>query len=146
MLYTKCMHPQILSALGKLGHGSRILISDGGYPHITHSNPAAEKVYLNLSPGILTVSQILEALKETVPIEEITLMTPPDGTMQPVFEEYKRIAPTDVPFNYVTQFPFYELAKESNIGLVIATGDVRNYANMILKVGFIKHPEGLGKY
>jgi L-fucose mutarotase len=140
------MHPQILSALGKMGHGSRILISDGGYPHITHSNPAADKVYLNLSPGILTVSQILEALKEIVPIEEITLMTPPDGTMQPVFEEYKRIAPADVPFNYVTQFPFYELAQESNIGLVIATGDVRNYANMILKVGFIKHPEGIGTY
>ncbi|MDR2860000.1 MAG: RbsD/FucU family protein [Mediterranea sp.] len=145
MLYIKCMHPQILSALGKMGHGSRILISDGGYPHITASNPSAEKVYLNLTQGLLTVSQVLEVLKETVPMEEITLMTPPDGTMQPIFEEYKHIV-TDVPFAYVPQFPFYELAQESNVGLVIATGDVRNYANMIIKVGFIKHAEGRGKY
>jgi L-fucose mutarotase len=79
-------------------------------------------------------------------MEEITLMTPPDGTMQPVFEEYKQIAPPEVAFTYVPQFPFYELAQEKNVGLVIATGDVRNYANMIIKIGFIKHAEGLGNY
>ncbi|MDR0815301.1 MAG: RbsD/FucU family protein [Bacteroidales bacterium] len=145
MLLIKCMHPQILSALGKMGHGSWILLSDGGYPHITASNPAAEKVYLNLAPGVLNVTQVLEVLKETVPIEQAAVMTPPDGAMQPVFDEYKGVLP-EVPFEYIQQFDFYERAKESNIGLVIATGDVRNYANLLIKVGFVRHAEGKGKY
>jgi L-fucose mutarotase len=145
MLFTKCIHPQILGTLGKLGHGSWILLSDGGYPHITATPRDAEKVYLNLAQGLLTVSTVLEVLKETVPIEEASVMTPPDGTMQPVFEDYKRLLP-GVPFNYVQQFTFYEHAQRNNVGLVIATGDMRNYANLLIKVGFIKHPEGKGNY
>jgi L-fucose mutarotase len=138
MLYTKCLHPQILGALGTLGHGSLILISDGGYPHITASPREAEKVYLNLAPGLLTVTQVLQVLKETVPIEEASVMTPPDGTKQPVYDDYTGLLP-DVPFNYVKQFDFYELARNKNVGLVIATGDARNYANLILKIGYIKN-------
>ncbi|MDR3245581.1 MAG: RbsD/FucU family protein [Prevotellaceae bacterium] len=145
MLFTKCIHPQLLAALAKLGHGSWILLSDGGYPHLTASNPAAEKVFLNLTPGLLTVTQILEVLKETVPIEEAAVMTPPDGTMQPVFGEYKTVLP-DVTFGYIPQFEFYERAKESNVGLLIATGDMRNYANLLIKVGFVRHSEGRGNY
>jgi L-fucose mutarotase len=145
MLFTKCIHPQLLGILGQLGHGSWILISDGGYPHATATPREAEKVYLNLTPGLLTVSQILEVLKETVPIEEASVMTPPDGTMQPVFDDYKRILP-EVKFNYVSQFDFYEVAQQKNVGLVIASGDVRNYANLLIKVGFIKHPDGKGNY
>jgi L-fucose mutarotase len=145
MLLTPCIHPQILGVLGKLGHGSWILISDGGYPHLTASPRDAEKVYLNLAPGLLTVTAVLEVLKATVPIEEAGVMTPPDGTMQPVFEEYQKILP-DISFNYVPQFAFYELAQQNNVGLVIATGDVRNYANLLIKVGFVKHPEGKGLY
>jgi L-fucose mutarotase len=145
MLFTKCIHPQILGTLGKLGHGSWILLSDGGYPHLTATPRDAEKVYLNLAQGVLTVSEVLEVLKETVPIEEAGVMTPPDGSMQPVFEEYKRILP-DVPFSYIPQFSFYEQAQKSNVGLVIATGDMRNYANLLIKVGFIRHSEGKGSY
>ncbi|MDR0559405.1 MAG: RbsD/FucU family protein [Prevotellaceae bacterium] len=145
MLFTKCIHPQILGILGKLGHGSKILISDGGYPHATASNRDAEKVYLNVAQGLLTVTQVLEVLKETAPIEEASVMTPPDGSMQPVFDDYKKLLP-DVPFNYVKQFDFYELAMEKNIGMVIATGDMRNFANLIVKIGFIRHSEGKGIY
>jgi L-fucose mutarotase len=145
MLFTKCIHPQVLSALAKLGHGSWILISDGGYPHLTASNPDSEKVFLNLAQGLLNVTQILDVLKDTVPIEAAAVMTPPDGTMQPVFDDYKSLIP-DTPFEYIKQFDFYERAKERNVGLLIASGDVRNYANLLLKVGFIRHLEGKGNY
>ncbi|MDR2382417.1 MAG: RbsD/FucU family protein [Prevotellaceae bacterium] len=145
MLLTKCIHPQLLSALAKLGHGSWILISDGGYPHSTASNPYSEKVFLNLAQGMLNVTQILEVLKETVPIEAAAVMTPPDGTMQPVFNEYKNLL-LDTPFEYIKQFDFYDRAKETNVGLLIASGDMRNYANLLLKVGFIRHSEGKGSY
>jgi L-fucose mutarotase len=145
MLFTKCIHPQLLSALAKLGHGSWILISDGGYPHLTASNPASEKVFLNLAQGLLTVTQILEVLKETVPIEAAAVMTPPDGTIQPVFDEYQSLMP-ETPFEYIKQFDFYERAKQPNVGLLIASGDVRNYANLLIRIGFIRHSEGKGNY
>jgi L-fucose mutarotase len=145
MLYTKCIHPGILGALGTLGHGSWILISDGGYPHATHTPREAAKVYLNLAQGVLTVSQILETLKETVPIEEASVMTPPDGSLQPVHKEFQSMLP-DVKFNFVPQFDFYEAAKAANVGLIIASGDMRNFANLMLKVGFIRHAEGKGNY
>ncbi|MDR1780494.1 MAG: RbsD/FucU family protein [Tannerella sp.] len=145
MLLTKCIHPQLLGALGKLGHGSWILISDGGYPHLTASPRDVEKVYLNVAQGLLTVTQVLEVLKATVPIEEASVMTPPDGAMQPVFEDYKRLLP-DVKFNYITQYDFYETAKADNVGLLVATGDMRNFANLLIKVGFLRHPEGKGTY
>jgi L-fucose mutarotase len=89
VLLIKCIHPQLLSALAKLGHGSWILISDGGYPHLIASNPNSEKVFLNLTLGLLNVTQILEVLKETIPIGAAVVMTPSDGAMQPVFVNIK---------------------------------------------------------
>ncbi len=32
MLKTKLTHPEILQALARAGHGSRVLIADGDYP------------------------------------------------------------------------------------------------------------------
>jgi L-fucose mutarotase len=145
MLLTKCIHPQLLEGLGRLGHGSWILISDGGYPHCTASNPAAAKVFLNLTQGLLTVTQVLDVLKETIPIEAAAVMTPPDGTRQPVFDEYEGIIP-EVAFEYIPQYDFYDRAMLANVGLVVATGDVRNYANLLLKTGFVRHSEGRGNY
>ena len=48
MLKYGLTHPEILSALGSAGHGSKVLIADGNYPFSTGSNPAAAHVYLNL--------------------------------------------------------------------------------------------------
>jgi hypothetical protein len=61
MLKGQLLHPQILSALGASGHGSGILIADGNYPFNTRANPDAERVYLNLAPGLLTVTERLMA-------------------------------------------------------------------------------------
>ena len=52
MLTTNLLHPEILYSLGASGHGSQVLITDGNFPHVTKSNPAATKVFLNLSPGV----------------------------------------------------------------------------------------------
>jgi L-fucose mutarotase len=54
LIQGKLTHPQILAALARAGHGSKVLISDGNYPHSTAKGPNAEVVYLNLSPGICT--------------------------------------------------------------------------------------------
>ena len=48
MLKTPLIHPDILRALGRAGHGSQILIADGNYPAGTTLGPNAELVSLNL--------------------------------------------------------------------------------------------------
>ncbi len=62
MLKTKLLHPDILQALGRAGHGSKVLIADGNYPFTTGSPATAEKVFLNLMPGMVKVTDVLKVL------------------------------------------------------------------------------------
>ena len=57
----KCINPCILAAVSRLGHGDRILIADGNYPLGTKTGDA-EKIWVSLSPGIPTVTDVLDAL------------------------------------------------------------------------------------
>ena len=53
------------------------------------------------------------------------------------------------PYNELTKLQrleFYDKAREPDTALIIATGDQRNWANLLLTMGFIKHPEGKGDY
>ncbi len=43
-----------------MGHGSRVLLADGNFPFATHTNPAAAHVYLNVRPGLVNVTDILD--------------------------------------------------------------------------------------
>ena len=76
MLYGPMTHPQFLRALAAAGHGSKILLADANYPHTTGVNPRCELISLNLAPGLLDVSQGLDVLKRTSPIERAEIMTP----------------------------------------------------------------------
>ena len=68
MLKTPILHPQILQALGQAGHSSKILIADGNYPFATKRGPNAQMVYLNFSPGQMSVTDVLVVIANTVPI------------------------------------------------------------------------------
>ena len=146
MLLSKCIHPEILNALGRMGHGSRILIADGCYPFITGSPQAAEKVWLNLMPGKLLVTDVLKALVATIPIEDARVMVPEDESDQPIFSEFRQLLPDGMELTKTQRFDFYDMAREPDTALMIATGDTRNWANLLLTMGFIKHPEGKGDY
>jgi len=139
MLLTKLNQPEILGALGTMGHGSRILIADGCYPFVTGSPATARKVYLNLSPGIVLVTDVLKALAATIPLEEAFVMVPPDSADQPIFSEFRQILPKGVELTKLQRFDFYNKSREADTALMIATGDQRNWANLLLTVGYIKH-------
>jgi L-fucose mutarotase len=136
MLKTQLLHPTLLQVLASSGHGSGILIADGNYPFITRANPAAERVYLNIMPGLLTVTQVLDALITAIPIEAAHVMVTDDGSAPPIHAEFRQRLPT-VPFHEHTRFPFYDKARESDVSLVIATGEQRIYANLLLTVGVV---------
>ena len=56
MLKSRLLHPEILEALGRAGHSSKILIADGNYPSAIQLGPGARLVSLNLSPGFETLA------------------------------------------------------------------------------------------
>ena len=97
MLKTRLLHPQILEALGEAGHGAQVLIADGNYPLLTRSNPAAHRVYLNLAPGMLTVTDVLGVLADAIPIEAAHVMGPDNGDEPGDLRGLPRAAPGDPP-------------------------------------------------
>ena len=74
MLKQKLIHPQILEALGRAGHSSKVLIADGNYPCSTKLGPNATLVNLNLSPGLVDCVQVLDALLTAIPVEAANVM------------------------------------------------------------------------
>jgi L-fucose mutarotase len=140
VLRTRLIHPQILAALAAAGHGSRLLISDGNFPHATATPPGASRVYLNLSPGRVTVTEVLEAVAATVPLEAASVMRPHDAEAPAVLAEYTALLPPGTPVEVVERFAFYELARRPDVTLAVATGDQRLYANLLLTIGYIEPP------
>ena len=151
MLSRQLIHPDILAALGRAGHGSQVLIADGNYPVGTTLGPNAELVSLNLSPGIVTVTQVLEALVSAVPIESAAVMaTLKDGPYAvleepPIWHEFRDIldvAGFSEPLWEIERPDFYDVASADTVALSIATGERRIYANLLLTIGVIVPPGG----
>lgn len=138
MLKTKLLHPEILEALGSNGHGSKLLIADGNYPFSTGVPETAKKVFLNLSPGMLSVPDVLKVIKEVIPIESYMIMLTPDEVPQSIHEEFVEILSIDTPVNKVKRFDFYKEARSSDTFMVIATGEIRRFANILITVGVVK--------
>lgn len=141
MLYGPMLHPGLIGALARAGHGGKILITDGNYPGVSGTNPAAEQIWLNLAPGLLTVPQVLDVIRQTIPIEELGLMVPaadakgieaPDSI--PAHDEYRAALP-GVPVAEIPRWDFYDVAKTSDVSVVVVTADQRLYANVLLTVG-----------
>ena len=68
MLKTSVLHPEILAALASAGHRSKILISDGNYPHSTRSKPRAKIVWANFVPGVVDAVTVLKMICDLVPV------------------------------------------------------------------------------
>lgn len=150
MLKLALLHPNILAALARAGHGSKVLISDGNYPHWTKKGPNAEVVYLNLAPGLVNVTDVLWALIGAIPIEAAAGMdyarTGPNALSAdpPIWNEIRQIFRDhrlDVPLTAIERFAFYDAACSPDVCLTIATAEQRIYANLLLTIGVVKKEE-----
>ena len=137
MLKYQLLHPEILAALGGAGHGSKVLIADGNYPFATRAHPNARRVYLNLAPGLVTVTDVLRVLVGAIPIEMAQVMVPESGAEPSIFGEFRAILPADLELQKLGRFEFYDAARDPDTALVIATGEQRIYANLLLTVGVV---------
>jgi len=136
MLKTRLLHPEILRALGEAGHGAQVLIADGNYPLLTRSNDAAHRVFLNLAPGLLSVTDVLGVLRDAIPIEAAHVMGPDGGEEPGIFAEFRAMLPA-TPLQRLGRFQFYDMARGPDLALAISTGEQRIYANLLLTIGVV---------
>jgi L-fucose mutarotase len=148
MLKGALLHPEILRICAGAGHHARILIADGNYPASTKKGPLAEVVCLQLSPGIPTVAQVLEALLCTLPVDHIhTMGIPPDDAYAahgepPAWNQFRQIAAAAGianPLASVGKWEFYEAVMSPDHILTIQTADQALWANVLLTVGCRTH-------
>lgn len=137
MLKSKLTHPQIALALACAGHGAKVLIADGNYPFSTGANPAAEHVYLNLTRGFAPADEVLAVVAGAIPIEAAQVMMPASGVEAPIFSDFRRSLPPELELGMLDRFAFYEAARSRDVALIIATGEQRIYANILLTIGVI---------
>lgn len=138
MLKTELLHPEILQALASAGHGSLVLIADSNYPFSTGASPAAKRVYLNFAPGKLTMTDVLGVLVNTIPIEAAQAIAPDSGPEPEIFATYRTLLPSQAAFSTLGRFPFYAAARSQETALVIATGEQRTYACLLLTIGVVE--------
>ncbi|MGW1605982.1 RbsD/FucU domain-containing protein [Streptomyces eurythermus] len=110
MLLTELLHPGILESLAGAGHGARVLLADGHYPASTATGERARTVHLNLAPGLLDVTTVLDVLLRALPVEAAHVMVPPEGEPEPpAIDEYRSmLAPA--PVGTLGRFDFYDAA------------------------------------
>ena len=144
MLKHHLIHPKINEVLGKAGHHSKVLIADGNYPASSTLGPNAELVSLNLSPGIVTCTQVLEALLSAIPVERANTMmyetTGPYALNEdpPVWAEYRRAlkdAGLRLELEPIEKWKFYEAVNTPDHVLTIQTADQQRFANLLFTIG-----------
>lgn len=143
MLRYELLHPGLVGALAAAGHGSRVLLADANYPHSTGARAGVERVHLNLRPGLLTVDQVLEVLLDAVPVESAAVMVPGGvegdvvaaGEEIPAHTGYRELLGPDVGWQELDRFAFYDAARSDDVAVLVATGDQRVYANLLLTLG-----------
>jgi L-fucose mutarotase len=144
MLKHTLLHPKINEILGRAGHHAKVLIADGNYPASTTLGPNAELVSLNLSPGIVTCAQVLEALVTAIPIDIANTMMPettgPYALTQdpPVWDTFRKIfadAKVNVQLEPIEKWEFYKAVTTPDLVLTIQTADQQRFANLLLSLG-----------
>lgn len=141
MLTYPIVHPPLLAALAAAGHGSRILVADGNYPTATAVAAGAARVWLNVAPGLLDATTVVRLLLGAVPVEAAHVMAPDDGSTPQAFTDFDRLLEaTGVRCERLSRHDFYTAARDADVAAVIATGDQRHYANLIVTIGVVPAP------
>ncbi len=144
MLKHQLLHPKINEVLGRAGHHGKVLIADGNYPASSTLGPNAELVSLNLSPGIVTCTQVLQALVTAIPIEVAnTMMYETTGQWAltedpPCWKEYRQVfedAKLNLRLEPIDKWDFYKAVNTTDHVLTIQTADQGLFANLLLSIG-----------
>ncbi len=143
MLKHQLLHPEISSILAQAGHHAKVLIADGNYPASTKRGPNARLVSLNLCPGVVTCSQVLQTLLTAIPVDAVNTMGIPEDdpyASEPpaVWQEYRRIiglTGLSLELSPISKWDFYDAVESADHILTIQTADTALWANLLLTMG-----------
>lgn len=130
--------PDLLKIICEMGHGDEIVLADANFP----SASIAQR--LVRADGI-EIPELLSGILELFPLDQydntnFILMKKCEGDTADVsvWSEYENILKKTNPkaeLSFVERFDYYERAKKAYA--VVATGERRQYANIILKKGCV---------
>ncbi|MEO6960446.1 MAG: RbsD/FucU family protein [Puia sp.] len=135
MLKSTLLHPDILYALASNGHGSKILIADSNFPVSTQTPITCKKVFLNLAPGVLSVTDVLKVIHPYLPTESAKVMATPAGIDEPIHRVYNEILGDKIVLERLSRQEFYKQTSSFETCLAISTGDTRRFANILIIMG-----------
>lgn len=135
---SKIISPDLLKILCEMGHGDEIVIADGNFPSAANAN------ILIRADGI-SACDMLDAVLELFPLDQydsnnFVLMQKCEGDTADtdIWNEYAEILKKYEPeaeISFEERFAYYERAEKAYA--IIATGEEKQYANVILKKGCI---------
>lgn len=133
--------PELLKVLMEMGHGDRIVIGDGNFPH---ASIAKDSILVRLDGH--GAAEVLDAILALLPLDTyveapVSLMevVPGDPVETPIWGEFEKIVEKHQPgtkIGHIERFKFYEEARKCYA--VISTGETALYANVILQKGVVK--------
>lgn len=138
MLKYQLIHPPLLAALASSGHGDQVLLADSNFPVVGKCPPQAEIIYLNLAPGVLSVTGVLKVLLDAANFESAAVMIMDTGQEAPIVTEFRSLLPAGTKFDLLGRQEFYQAVSSPKTTVIIATGEQRLYANLLLTVGVVK--------
>lgn len=138
----KIISPELLMVLSEMGHGDRIVISDGNFPA---ESMGRDSIVIRCDGH--GVPEILDAILQLFPLDTyvekpVTLMevVAGDTVETPIWDTYKEIIAkydkrgADTVQN-IDRFKFYDESRDAYA--IIATGESALYANIMLQKGVV---------
>ena len=133
--------PELLKVLMEMGHGDRIVIGDGNFPHAAI---AKDSILVRLDGH--GAAEVLDAILALLPLDTYVdapvsrrAVVPGDPVETPIWGEFEKIVEKHQPgtkIGHIERFRFYEEARKCYA--VISTGETALYANVILQKGVVK--------
>ena len=134
----KLLSPELLKVLCEMGHGDEIVIGDGNFP------AAANAKRLVRADG-LGACEVLDAVLQVFPLDQydannFVLMQKCEGDTADTgiwndYEAILKIYEPEAVVSFEERFAYYERAKKAFA--IVATGEEKQYANIILKKGCV---------
>lgn len=131
--------PGLLKVLCEMGHGDEIVLADANFPTESMGRIAVR------ADGI-SAPALLEAILPLFPLDQydhsnfVLMEVIKNDPYQPlIWERFSKIlkdAHPDAEVTHIERFAYYERAKKAYA--IVATGEMAQYANIILKKGVVK--------
>lgn len=140
------LSPQLLKILCEMGHGDRIVITDGNFPA---ESMGKQSIVVRMDGH--HVPEILDAILKLVPLDasvekpvKLMAVSEGDDAQTPIWDVYKTLVASydargNQAFEEIERFAFYEEAKKAYA--IVYTSEPALYANIILQKGVIKPEE-----